>query len=138
ETEVDRDAAGFFLLQPVGIDTRQPADERRLAVVDVACGADDHGAVSSALRARCALSSASWARNADSSSRQRRSRISAPPFTSPSTGIGSLRSAAASASRRRPAPLRPAGAMAMPVLGSVSSGSAPEPTWLLQEATSTW
>ena len=36
-----------------------------------------------------------------------------------------------------PRPCVPTGAMAMPALGSVSSGSAPEPTWLVQSATST-
>ena len=53
------------------------------------------------------------------------------------TGTGRLRKPTASASSRAPAPLRPTGRMARPALGSVSSGSAPEPIWLAQSATVT-
>ena len=45
ETDVDGDAAGFLLRQPVGIDTGQRPHQRRLAVIDMAGGADDHGAL---------------------------------------------------------------------------------------------
>ena len=38
--EVDRDAALVLLGQPIGVLARQRLDERRLAVVDVACGSD--------------------------------------------------------------------------------------------------
>ena len=41
EAEVDRHPARLLLGQPVGIDARQRSDESRLAVVDVAGGADD-------------------------------------------------------------------------------------------------
>ena len=41
EAEVDRDAARLLLGQPVGIDPRQRLDQRGLAVIDVARGADD-------------------------------------------------------------------------------------------------
>jgi hypothetical protein len=41
EAEVDRDAAFLLFLQAIGVDARQAADERGLAVVDVAGGADD-------------------------------------------------------------------------------------------------
>jgi hypothetical protein len=41
EAEIDRDAALALLLQPIGVDAGQRLDERRLAVVDVAGGADD-------------------------------------------------------------------------------------------------
>ena len=40
--EFDRDATRFLLFQPVGVDTGQRLDERRLAVVDMARGADQH------------------------------------------------------------------------------------------------
>ena len=42
EAEIDRDAARFFLGQPIGIDTGQRTHQRRLAVIDVAGGADYH------------------------------------------------------------------------------------------------
>jgi hypothetical protein len=42
--ELDRDAAALLLGQPVGVDAGQRAHQRGLAVVDVACGSDDHGA----------------------------------------------------------------------------------------------
>jgi hypothetical protein len=41
--EVDGDAARLLFLQAVAIDPGQGFDQRRLAVVDVAGGADDHG-----------------------------------------------------------------------------------------------
>ena len=56
--EVDGDAALLLLGQPVGIDARQCLDQRGLAVIDVAGGADDHGA-SPAMDARWAASSRS-------------------------------------------------------------------------------
>jgi hypothetical protein len=49
-TEFDGDAAPLFFRQPVGVDARQRAHERRLTVVDVACSADDH--VASPMMAR--------------------------------------------------------------------------------------
>ena len=66
EAEVDGDAAGLLLLQPVGVDAGQRPDQRGLAVVDVAGGADDHGpgsgsGWSAARRARPASSSGSAA-----------------------------------------------------------------------------
>ena len=44
KAQVDRDAARLFLLEPIGVDAGQLADQRGLAVIDVAGGADDHGA----------------------------------------------------------------------------------------------
>ena len=44
EAEIDGDAARFFLLQPVAIDAGQGFDQRGLAVIDMAGGADDHRA----------------------------------------------------------------------------------------------
>lgn len=41
--QLDADAALFFLRQAIGIDAGEHAHQRGLAVVDVACGADDHG-----------------------------------------------------------------------------------------------
>src|SRR5438105_2760177 len=49
EADVDGDAAGLLLRQPVAVDAGEGLDERRLAVVDVAGGAQDqiawHGCV---------------------------------------------------------------------------------------------
>ena len=59
EAEVDGDAARLLLLEAVGIDAGEPADQRGLAVIDVAGGADDHGAASSSSRGRPARRSAS-------------------------------------------------------------------------------
>ena len=42
KAEIDGDAACFFLGQPVGIGTGERFQERRLAVVDMPCRADDH------------------------------------------------------------------------------------------------
>ena len=105
KAEVDGDAARLLLLEPVGIHAGQLAHQRGLAVIDVAGGADDHGAAS--FPSRRAGSCASCARKPSSSSRQRRSRTSAPSLMWPMTGIGRLRKAAASASNRR------AGALAL-------------------------
>ena len=41
EAELDGDAAGLLFLQPVGVGAGQGLDQRALAVVDVAGGADD-------------------------------------------------------------------------------------------------
>jgi hypothetical protein len=41
EAQLDGDAPAFFLGKPVGIDPRQGADQRRLAVIDVSGGAKD-------------------------------------------------------------------------------------------------
>src|ERR1051325_1495434 len=41
EAQIDRYAALFFFLQPVGVLARQRLDQARLAVVDMAGGADD-------------------------------------------------------------------------------------------------
>ena len=66
EAEVDGDAARLLLLQPVGVDAGQRPHQAGLAVVDVAGGADDHGAGSgsgwsASRRARPASSSGSAA-----------------------------------------------------------------------------
>ena len=42
EAEVNGDAAALFLLEAVGIRASEGLDERRLAVVNVAGGADDN------------------------------------------------------------------------------------------------
>ena len=62
--EIDGDAARLLFLQAIGVDAGQRFDQRGLAVVDMACGADDHAAPSSS----------SCATNAASSSRVRRSK----------------------------------------------------------------
>ncbi len=41
EAEVDRDPPLAFLLPPVGVDTGESFDKRRLAVIDVAGGSED-------------------------------------------------------------------------------------------------
>ena len=51
EAQVDRDAARLLLGQAVGVDAGQRAHQRRLAVVDVARGADDHASSPAAIRA---------------------------------------------------------------------------------------
>src|SRR5262249_31082830 len=43
EADVNGDAAAFFLFEAVGIDTGQRFDQRGLAVIDVAGGANDYG-----------------------------------------------------------------------------------------------
>mgnify|MGYP003694321301 CR=1 FL=1 len=48
EAEIDGDAAGFLLRQPIGIGAGQRLDQRGLAVVDVPGGADDDVAWSQA------------------------------------------------------------------------------------------
>ena len=42
KAEIDRDAARLFFLQAIGIDPGERAHQRGLAVIDMACGADDH------------------------------------------------------------------------------------------------
>ena len=63
-TELDRDAARLFFLEPIGVDAGQRAHQRRLAVIDMPGGPDDHG--------RNSLHCAAKAASSDSS-RQRRS-----------------------------------------------------------------
>ena len=41
KAQLDADAAGLFFRKPIGIDPRQQAHQRGLAVVDVAGRADD-------------------------------------------------------------------------------------------------
>ena len=53
EAEVDRDAARLLFLQAIGVDAGQRADERGLAVVDVARCTDDH-ALAAAASSTCA------------------------------------------------------------------------------------
>jgi len=42
-TELDRDTPQLLFAQPVGVDARERAHQRRLAMVDVSCRADEHG-----------------------------------------------------------------------------------------------
>ena len=53
-TEVDGDAARFFFLQAIGVDAGERLDERGLAVVDMARGADDHDPLLLASSRSCA------------------------------------------------------------------------------------
>jgi hypothetical protein len=46
EAEIDRNAARFLFRKAVGVHARERFHEQRLAVVDVACGGDDHGSLS--------------------------------------------------------------------------------------------
>ena len=105
--EVDRDPAPLLLGQPVGVLSGQRPHEPRLAVVDVAGGADRkrHAATASA------TSSASASVSVRQSSSVRPSRTTAI------TGGSCARSAAASSS-----------STAQAKLGSSASGSAPPPT----------
>ena len=52
EAQVDGDAPGLLLGQPIRVDAGQTAHQRRLAVVDVTCGADDQGLDFSAIQKR--------------------------------------------------------------------------------------
>ena len=45
ETEIDRHAAALFLREPIGIDAGERADQRGLAVIDMACQREDHRGV---------------------------------------------------------------------------------------------
>ena len=69
EAEIDGDAPRLLLLQPVAVDPGQRFDQCGLAMVDMAGGADDHGAApGSACRARrsaSAISSVDSAARAD-------------------------------------------------------------------------
>src|SRR5581483_3789357 len=114
--EIDGDAARLLFLQAVGIDAGQRLHQRGLAVVDMACRADDHGA-----------RFPSWPTNSPSSSSMRRSNSRASCSIRPITGTGSLRKAAASLSRPAPFPLAPRAQSAKD--GNRSTGSAPEPIW---------
>src|SRR5690606_30414306 len=42
ESQIDRDAAGLFLLQAAGIDAGQPHYKGRLTMIDMSGSADDH------------------------------------------------------------------------------------------------
>src|SRR6476661_2981295 len=42
KTEIDRNAAGFFFGQAIRVDAGQCFHEQRFAVVDMACGCNDH------------------------------------------------------------------------------------------------
>ena len=86
--EVDRDPARLLFRQTVGVLTSERADEPRLAVVDVAGGADRQRHVKIA----CATSSTS------SSVSVRQSSSSRPSRTIPTTGGSPTRSAWASSS----------------------------------------
>ncbi len=59
EAQIDGDAARLLLLEPVGVDPGEPAHQRRLAVIDMAGGTDDHGPASSSSRGCTARRSAS-------------------------------------------------------------------------------
>src|SRR5260370_19265141 len=89
--EIDGDAARLLFLQAIGIDAGERLHQRGLAVVDMTCGADDHGA-----------SCPSCAANAASSSSVRKSSSSVPSSMRPITGIGSRRKATASLSSPLP------------------------------------
>src|SRR5579863_3273144 len=133
EPEVDGHPALLLLREAVRIDAGEGLDEERLAMIDVTGGGDDHrSAISDRPR------SASCARNTASSSRHRKSKMSAPSCSRPITGTGRLRNTAASRSRAAPEPRFPVdGRMAKPALGIVCVGSAPLPIWLSHSITST-
>jgi len=87
EAERDRDAARLLLFQTVGIDAGQPPDQRGLAMVDMAGGSDDHGAVSAGeTAARAALMKGAASElplpSAESSSASARSALAGTPWPS--------------------------------------------------------
>ena len=103
EAELDGDPALLLLLEPVGVDAGQRPDERGLAVVDVAGGADDQ--VAHAFRSSRAASSTAAARGAISpSSTVRRSSSRRPSCSLPITARGARRSAASSRCAGWPGP----------------------------------
>ena len=110
--ERDRDAARALLGQPVGVDARERPHERRLAVVDVARGAERQ-------RARLAHAG-TLMRAASASPSVRQSSTSAPSETRAST--------AGSPSRRRAASRSASPSSGRRTSGSSASGSAPPPT----------
>src|SRR6185503_12200609 len=105
-SERDRDPAPALLRQPVGVLARQRLDEPRLAVVDVAGGAD---------RQRHARTAAATS-SASASVSVRQSRSVRPSRTIATTGGSPRRSGSASAS-----------STAHAQLGTSASGSAPPP-----------
>ncbi len=57
EAQIDGNAPRLLLLQPVAVDPGQRLDQRCLAMIDMAGGADDHGAASgSGVLALCSAS----------------------------------------------------------------------------------
>ncbi|HET6157046.1 MAG TPA: hypothetical protein VFE34_01760 [Dongiaceae bacterium] len=46
EAEIERDTARFLFRQPVGVDPGERSHQRRLAVIDVAGGSDNHAELS--------------------------------------------------------------------------------------------
>ena len=144
EAQVNRDAAGFLILQPVASDARQRFDQSRLAVIDVTGEANNHGSASVDDRSsegapHARLRVVTWKcdrleRNASSSPKQRRSSTRRSFSIRPMTGRGSSRSIADRRSSSGPLRLE---AMARPALAMVSSGSAPEPIWLWHSQSST-
>src|SRR5258706_2509113 len=123
-TQLDRDPARLFLGQAIGVHAGQRTHQRRLAVIDVPRGTDNHDSIGRT------LSLGNWATNAASSSSVRKSRISALSAMRPMTGTGNPRSAAASALSRRPVLLLSRQRTKRPALGRRSMGSDPLPIWL--------
>ena len=123
--DVDRHPAAALLRKAVGVDAGERAEERRLAVVDMAGRADDHGHGSRARPSAAAIAPGS--RDSGSSSTVRRSRMTRPSSTRASTHGEPRRSAATTRSGERTA-------SATPQDGSVSPGSDPPP---MVERTST-
>src|SRR5579863_8223244 len=125
KTEIDRQTAALFFGQAVGVDAGQRPHQSGLAVIDMPGCGEDH----------LPLSNASCPVNPAWSSRQRKSKVSAPPVMCPITGIGRSRNNCASLSTAFPA--RETGRSASPALGSSDTGSAPLPIWLLASTIST-
>ncbi len=123
KAEINRQPAPLLLGQAVGVDPGQRLHQRGLAVIDMAGGGEDHAAG--------ADRSASWARKAGSSSRQRRSSTTAPASIRPMTGIGRRRKVRARCSTAAPDLAAPTGRKASAALGSSDTGNAPLPIWLL-------
>ncbi len=124
----------FSSLQAVGVHAGERLDQRGLAVVDVAGGADDHGAASTVeLQLRQLIDELALVLQTAQIEQER-----AVGDACRSPAPASARNAAASRSSAVPSPRpRLSGASASAALGSSSTGSAPLPIWLWHGTTLT-
>ena len=124
EAEIDGDAARLLFLEPVGVDAGERAHQRGLAVIDVAGGADDHGAGSG--RGRAARRSASAISSGESAARTASKNCAAsalPPARARSKPARARRRG----SRATPAPEMIGGAQHGLAVGIVARGGALPP-----------
>ena len=124
EAEVDRDAALLLFLEPVGVLSGERLDEARLAVVDVAGGADDEGH-QDLCRARAAAPTGSWSSAGPGRRIEDRPQVEQESIVA--DAADDRRTCRAEASRRCGARPSQSCSMAMTLVGISSVGSAPLP-----------